>query len=115
MFLPPKNPETPVKGRGEYKSLHSYSTKEEKSRHYDLLRSLSKLETELKGSRSLDNSQLPGQNESFPTDQITRSKTNKPQLKSLNRTVVNSLVTIGKAMEASKSSYDVSGVRTFPE
>lgn len=105
MFLPPTIP----KGRGEQGSQHSTSTKEEKSRKYELLQSLSKLECELKGPASLGNSQL-GQSSFNSYDQKPRSKTLRPELKSQCRSVADSLVAIGKAMEGSKSFYDVSGV-----
>lgn len=97
MFLPPKNPDTSDKGRVDLRLLRSsVSTKE----------SLSKHEAELKGSSIAGgNSEILLSNGPRPV-----SKLEGPNLRSVRRNVPDSLVMIGKAMDASDTVYDFSGV-----
>lgn len=101
MLLTTKNPEI----------LRSNSTKDttESRRQVDLLQSLSKLETDLKGSYG--ESYVLGPNSQMLSSRRISLNLDNQQLKDQTRNVADILLSVGKAMMASNSPYDVPGVR----
>ena len=101
MLLTTKNPEI----------LRSNSIKDitDSRRQADLLQSLSKLETDLKGSYG--DSYALGLNSQMPPSRRVSINLDNQQFKDQTRTVPDILLSIGNAMVASNSPYDAPGVR----